>query len=158
MASPMQLMKLLRRGTTAAMGPTAPQELLGGLGLLKAAVRGKAKNLRLGQEGEVIYDQTDLDSPAAAMGSFVQTLPNAGDPDVLKHEMRHVKQSDRLGPLYLPAAVSETAFAPYGGGSLERDAIQHATPQSEILRPGSSMYEKPRKPAAHALLGALLGR
>lgn len=145
------------RAARAATGGTAPQELLGGLGLLKAAVRGKAKNLRLGDQGEIIYDQTDLDSPAAAMGSFVQTLPGADDPDVLKHEMRHVRQSDLLGPLYLPAAISETVGAPYGGGSLERDAITHATPQSEILRRGSSMYEAPRKPAAHALLRALLG-
>ena len=72
--------------------------------------------------------------------------------------MRHVRQSDALGPLYLPAAIGETAGLDYGAGSLERDAIQHATPQSEILRKGSSMFVEPRVKPAHALLSGLLGK
>ena len=58
---------------------------------------------RLGESGEIQYDNPSLDSPAAAMGSFVQTLPG-GDSDVLTHELEHVKQSDVLGPAFLPMA------------------------------------------------------
>jgi len=129
---------------------------MGVVQLLKNAASGNARNLRTGSGGELIYDNPSLDTPAAAMGSVVQTLPGAGDPDVLKHEMRHVAQSNLLGPTYLPLAIGEAVGANYGAGSLERDAIQHATPQSEILRKGSSMYEKPADSPALSFLQGLL--
>lgn len=145
------------RAVRAATGLTAPQEFLGGLGLLKDAVRGRVKNLRLGPEGEVMYDNPGLDTPAAAMGSFVQTSPGSGDADVLKHEMRHVRQSDILGPAYLPAAFAEVAQE-YGSGPLERDAIRHATPQSEMLREGSSMNKGANAPGFQKFLEMVLGQ
>jgi len=163
MASPTQIAKLFRRGLTAAMGPTAPQEAVGLIGLLKNAATGNASNMRLGPEGEVMYDAKDPAAAASAMGSFVQTDPSgtANDPDVLKHEMRHVRQSDVLGPLFMPAAIREGvmgARGKYGAGPMERDAIQHATPQSEMLRKGSSMYQPNLDPNALALLQGLMGR
>lgn len=158
MADWKKLAALGGRAGKALTGYTAAQELMGGLGLAKDAVTGNASNFRLGPNGEVMYDSRDPNAAASAMGSFVKTDPGSGgDADVLKHEMRHVAQSDMLGPLYLPGAISEQ-FANYGAGPMERDAISHATPQSELLREKSSMYEKPAKPAAHALLKALLGR
>jgi hypothetical protein len=145
------------RAGRAVTGGTAAQEWLGGLGLVKNAVTGNASNLRLGPNAEVMYDSADPNAAASAMGSFVRTNPGSGaDADVLKHEMRHVAQSDALGPLFLPGAISEQ-FADYGAGPMEGDAIRHATPQSEIMRKGSSMYQPPAKPAAHAFLRALLG-
>lgn len=157
MADSRQLAGLGGRAGAALSGATAPQEILGLLQLIKARMMaGKPLNTSLGPQGEVMYEDPGLDTPAAAMGSFVSTTPGGGDPDVLKHEMRHVAQSDALGPLYLPAAISEQ-FASYGGGPMERDAIRHATPQSELLRKGSSMYTPAQKPAAHAFLRALLG-
>lgn len=157
MADISKLLKLGGRAGRALTGYTAAQELLGGLGLAKDAVTGNASNFRLGPNAEVMYDSRDPNAAASAMGSFVKTDPGSGgDADLLKHEMRHVAQSDALGPLYLPAAISEQ-FASYGGGPMERDAIRHATPQSELLRKGSSMYTPAQKPAAHAFLRALLG-
>lgn len=151
-----QALALATRGLRATAGMTAPQEFLGGLGLLKNAVRGRAKNVRLGPEGQILYDNPKLDTPAAAMGSFVQTSPGSGDADVLKHEMRHVSQSDVLGPAYLPAAFAEVAQE-YGSGPLERDAIQHATPQSELLREGASMNRGANAPGFQRLLALLQG-
>jgi hypothetical protein len=147
---------LANRGLRATSGLTAPQEFLGGLGLLKDAVRGRVKNLRLGSKGEIMYDNSALDTPAAAMGSFVQTSPGSGDADVLKHELRHVSQSDVLGPAYMPAAVAEV-MQEYGSGPLERDAIQHATPQSELLREGASMNKGANAPGFQRLLELLQG-
>ena len=162
MATPMQIAKLFRRGLSAASGQTAPQEWLGLLGFAKNAVTGNVSNMRLGPEGEVMYDARDPNAAASAMGSFVQTDPTqAGDTDVLAHEMRHVRQSDALGPLFMPGVISEqfaNATTGYGAGPMERDAISHATPQSEILRKGGSMYLPEAKPAAHTFLRGLLGR
>lgn len=145
------------RAVRAAGGTTGAQELLGGLGLLTNAVRGRAKNLRLGPNGEILYDNPKLDTPAAAMGSFVQTSPGSGDADVLKHELRHVAQSDVMGPAYLPGAIAEV-MQEYGSGPMERDAIRHATPQSEMLREGSSMNKGSNSPGTEALLRMVLGR
>ncbi len=160
MADWKQLLKLGGRAGKALGSYTAPQELLGGLGLLKDAVTGNASNFRLGPEGEVMYDSREPGVPASAMGSFVKTDPSASDADVVKHELRHVAQSDLLGPAFLaaaiPEAVSNAALDTYGGLPLERDAISHATPQSEILREGSSMYQKDRIPPGTAFLKGLL--
>lgn len=161
MADLSQILKLGGRVGSALTGATAPQEFLGGLGLAKDAVTGNASNFRLGPNGEVMYDARDPNAAASAMGSFVKTDPGAGDPEVVKHEMRHVAQSDLLGPAFVPAALAEgaaNAFGTYGGLPLERDAISHATPQSEMLRPKSSMYQKDRIPVGTALLKMLLGQ
>jgi len=61
----------------------------------------------------------------------------------------------------MPGAVSEqfaNAMSGYGSGPLERDAITHATPRSELLREGSSMYTREAKPSAGMFLRGLLGR
>lgn len=162
MADLRQILQLGGRAGRALSGLTAGQELLGGLGLAKDVVTGNASNFRLGPNGEVMYDSRDPNAAASAMGSFIKTDPGAGDPEVLKHEMRHVAQSDLLGPAFLPAAMvegmSNGVLGTYGGLPLERDAISHATPQSEMLRPGSSMAQKDRIPAGTALLKLLLGQ
>lgn len=159
MADISKLLKLGGRAGRALTGYTAAQELLGGLGLAKDAVTGNASNFRLGPNAEVMYDSRDPNAAASAMGSFVKTDPGSGgDADLLKHEMRHVGQSDVTGPAFLPAAFIENLMTEYGAGPLERDAISHATPQSEILRPGSSMHQKERMPGAGALLRGLLGK
>lgn len=158
MADIQKLLKLGGRASRALTGYTAAQELLGGLGLAKDAITGNASNFRLGPNAEVMYDSRDPNAAASAMGSFVKTDPGSGgDPDVLKHEMRHVGQSDVLGPAFLPGAIVEQ-LGEYGAGPLERDAISYATPQSEILRPGSSMHQKERMPGVGALLRGLLGK
>ncbi len=156
---PSPLLQALKRAVTATTGWTAPQEAWGALQLAKAGVQGNVKNMRLGPHGEVMYDDAGLDTPAAATGSFVATNPASGnDPDVLKHELRHVGQSDTLGPLYVPEALREAVVSNYGSGGLERDAIQHATPQSEILRKGSSMYQDDANPGLMAMLKKVLGQ
>jgi hypothetical protein len=151
-----QLAGLGARAGRAVSGFTSPQEAMGGIQLIKNALMGKAGNVRLGPQGEILYDVSDLDTPAAAMGSFVQTSPtSASDPDVLKHELRHVAQSDLLGPAYLPAAIGETLLTDYGSGALERDAIKTTTPNAEMLRVGSSMNKGSQNPILEALLNKL---
>lgn len=152
-------MHLAKRTTTALMGPTAPQEALGAISLVKALMSGGG-NVRLGPKGEVLFDNPKLDTPAAAMGSFVQTQPGASssDPDVLRHELRHVAQSDVLGPAYMPAAIGETLLTDYGSGALERDAMQYTTPNAEMLRPGASMNKGEQNPLLQALLRRALGK
>jgi len=150
------------RALSAASGRTAPQEWLGALGLAKDAISGNASNFRLGPDGEVMYDSRDPNAAASAMGSFVKTDPtNGGDVDMLKHELQHVKQSDALGPLFGPAVIKEqfaNLIGGYGSGPLERNAIEHATPQSEMFREGSSGYVKKRDSNSHAFLRALLNQ
>jgi hypothetical protein len=150
-----RILKLGKRGLSAASGFTAPQEWIGGIHLLKNALTGNAKNVRLGEEGEVLYDNPSLDTPAAAMGSFMQTVPGGGDPDVLKHELEHVRQSDALGPAFMPAAIYEALGTEYGSGPMERGAIEYATPQSEMLRPGASMNKGPSNPLLQRLLSRM---
>jgi len=157
--------RLAGRGLLAAGGKTAPQEMLGLLHLIKElAYKTNPRdanvplNLRLGPGGEIMYDSTSLDSPAAAMGSFVQTRPESSkDPAVLKHELRHVAQSDTLGPAYLPLGIAEQ-FTNYSSRPLERDAIEHATPQSEFLRPGSPINKGSASPLIQALVKKLADR
>ena len=157
-----KVLKLGERAGRAAGALTSGQELLGGLGLAKDAITGNASNFRLGPNAEIMYDSRDPNAAASAMGSFVKTDPGASDPEVTKHELRHVAQSDALGPAFLlgaiPEAVSNAALGTYGGLPLERDAISHATPQSEMLREKSSMYQKDRIPVGTSLLKALLGQ
>ncbi len=142
MISPKLLSHLLM-----TMAGVEPQNLVGALQYGKSLVRHPittVSSTHVSPEGDaVMYSNPDLDSPAAAMGNFVQTGPgSASDPDVLKHEMRHVSQSDVLGPAYLPAAVVEN-FVKYGAGPLERDAMMTATPNSEMFRKKSSEYVEP---------------
>ena len=153
--------RLAERGVMGAAGFTAPQEIMGSLGLLKEIFSKMSPknantplNLRLGPGGEIMYDSPSMPDSAAAMGSFIRTSPSASnDPDILKHEMRHVAQSDALGPAFLPLGIAEM-LSNYSSRPLERDAIEHATPQSEFLRPGSSM----NKGEAHPLIQALVKR
>ena len=141
---------------SAMVGWTAPQEGWGALQLAKALATGGG-NVRLGDRGEVMYDDPNLDTPAAAIGSFVATQPgSSNDPDVLKHELRHVDQSDKLGPAYIPAALGEAMFTDYGSGALERDAMKHTTPNAEMLRPGASMNKGEQNPLLQRLLEMLI--
>jgi len=145
-------------GPRSGRGITAPQDLLGVLQMLKeGALRpSNVAGARLGPGGTVEYPAA-IDTPAAAMGRFVQLGPGVGqDPDVLKHERRHTAQSSALGLGYLPAAAKEF-LGTYGAGPLERDAMRHTTPNAEMLREGSSMYVKPSDPAKEEYLRGLLG-
>lgn len=149
------LSKYLKAGerlVKAGSGWTAPQEGWGALQLAKALMTGGG-NMRIGDSGEVMYDDPNLDTPAAAIGSFVATQPgSSNDPDVLKHELRHVAQSDLLGPSYVPLALGEAVATDYGSGALERDAIKHTTPNSEMLRPGASMNKGEQNPLLQRIL------
>lgn len=145
-------------GPATGRGITVPQDVIGVLQMLKEGFL-RPSNLmgtRLGPGGTIEYP-AGIDTPAAAMGRFVQLGPGAAsDPDVLKHERRHAAQSPAMGLGYLPAAIRE-ALGNYGAGPLERDAMRHTTPNAEILRKGSSMYQAPTNPATEQYLQALLG-
>lgn len=158
MADLSQYAKLAGRGLRAAVGGTAPQEGWGAIQLIKALAT-KGGNVHLGPNGEIMYTDPNLDTPAAAIGSFVATNPAMGnDPDTLKHELRHVAQSDLLGPAYIPAAIGEAIGTDYGSGALERDAIGHANPTSEMLRPGASMNKGEQNPLLQSVLKKFLGQ
>jgi hypothetical protein len=116
-------------------GAQLPQNFMGTVQLAKAAARhpiDTAKSLKIDPStGALIYNDPSIDSPAAAMGQLVAVKPGvSNDPDVLKHELRHVSQSAALGPAYLPTALVESLMSKYGEGALENDAIRHATPQA----------------------------
>jgi hypothetical protein len=140
-------------------GTTLPQNFIGTVQLLRALAQhpiDTTSSLRIDPANRaILYDSPNLKSPAAAMGSFVQVNPAMGrDPETLKHELRHVQQSDLTGPAYLPGAISEWLGGEekYGAGPLENDAIRHATPQAaDLLKRGNP------NDVRRALLLALLG-
>lgn len=117
--------------------------------LVKSGVRQRAlPKMRL-QDGAIVAEDPTLDTPAAATGRVVLTRPDF-DPGDLAHELRHVKQSNLLGPAALPASILE-AMGKYGSGPLERDAMRASQPSHEFLRkPGAH-------PTAEAFLRGLLG-
>jgi hypothetical protein len=140
---------------------TAPQDIVGLAKLLGLAVRQRGMPKMRTEGGAVIAEDPELDTPAAQLGGrYVAVGPSsAQDPDVLKHELRHVGQSRALGPAALPLSLMESLGGEYGTGPLERDAMRNVTPNTEMLREKSSEYKKPRgySGAIESYLKGILG-
>lgn len=64
-------------------------------------------------------------------GAFGHVVVALGDPDrsVFAHELAHVRQAERLGPLFAPAYLGLLAVYGYRGHPLERAARAAADPR-----------------------------
>jgi hypothetical protein len=80
---------------------------------------------------------------AEAFGSSIMGVPRGLSPDEEKattiHEGRHLGQADVLGPAMLLAKPAEMLFD-YGRGPLERDALRHEQPTTELVRQKPGLY------------------
>lgn len=73
-------------------------------------------------------------SQPEAYGSSIIAPENAA-PEEMRHERRHIEQSEALGPAYLPIMLA-SMLANYEQRPLEREAFQHEQPSHELLKKG----------------------
>jgi hypothetical protein len=139
------------------MNPLMPQNFLGGLYGL-AATRSLPK---IDEEGIATFESEDPTQIPTAFGSSL-VVPKGVRPEFIKHERRHIGQSDVLGPGYLPAMLASGFLANVSGAGdvghgMERDAYR-----SQMGLPvGEQPLGKTSNPVAKFLeryFGATLGR
>lgn len=123
----------LSKLTRLIPGWTTGQDVLG-------AVAGAVESRALpsaGPDGTIKWTSRNPDSVPRALGNSLIVPPRGADPVEEAHELRHVRQSNLLGPAQIPASL-------IGGdlGTLEEDAYTATEPEGSAELSNRAQFQK----------------
>jgi len=120
------------KATRFIPGWTAAQDVLGAAAGA-ASSRGLPKGVK---DGALVWEAQNEQASPLALGKNL-IVPPGVDPTSIAHEGRHVRQSDLLGPAYIPLSL-------LGGdlGTLEEDAYTATEPPGSTELSNRAQFQK----------------